>query len=137
MTFGRRLRLYIFGVLLGILFVYVFLVKDRDNSNLTDWLPNSRVLSKMSENELVMDSVMQCKLTCFDIHTADVNFLLENGDVNFKQSDQHRKPHPIYKVFAERDTKHFVLDIELQDTIQSRILDVQRLDREIDCSHCE
>lgn len=100
MKFGRRLRLYIFGVLIGSLLV-VFFFNDRLHI-LTDWLPGNRVLGLLQASEPLITDKALCQLTCFDLDTADVRMAKEKGNVRFKLSETHTEP------------KEYVVDINLQ-----------------------
>lgn len=90
MKFGRRLRLYIFGVLMGSALV-VFFFNDRLHI-LTDWLPGNRVLSLLQASPPLITDRALCQLACFDLDTADVRVAKENGDVRFKLSETHIEP---------------------------------------------
>lgn len=90
MTFFRRLRLYLFGALLGILLV-IFFFGDRLRL-LTSWLPNNQVLLRLQMTETLYEPHALCKLECLDLDTADVSSLQKEGDVLFDESDTHSDP---------------------------------------------
>ncbi len=90
MTFGRRLRLYILGVLMGCLMV-VFFFQGR-LSILTDWMPNNRVLLRLQQTDALYTDVALCELRCIDLDTAHVSALKADGDVQFNLSDTHKEP---------------------------------------------
>lgn len=90
MKFGRRLRLYIFGVLMGSALVFFFF-NDRLHI-LTDWLPGNRVLTVLQKSEPLITDQALCQLDCFDLDTADVRAAKHNGNVRFKLSETRIEP---------------------------------------------
>jgi len=98
MKFAKRLRLYLTGVLIGLVLV-VFFFNDRI-SVLTDWLPNERVLVRLQETDARYTDRAICLMECLDIDTADVRTVKETGDVKFRISDTHSDP-MVYVVDGE------------------------------------
>jgi hypothetical protein len=90
MSFGRRLRLYLLGFLLGMGLV-VFFFNDR-LSLLTSWLPNDRVLLRLQMTEALYADSALCHLDCFSLDTADVSLVKKEGDVQFGLSETHETP---------------------------------------------
>lgn len=100
MNFGRRLRLYIFGVLMGSVLV-MFFFNDRLHI-LTDWLPGNRVLTLLQASEPLFTEQALCQLECFDLDTADVRIAKQDGNVRFKLSETRLEP------------KNYVVDSNLE-----------------------
>lgn len=109
MKFAKRLRLYLTGVLIGLILV-VFFFNDR-LSVLTDWMPNERVLVRLQETEAQYTDRAFCLLECLNIDTADVRTVKESGDVKFRLSDTHSEP-MVYVVDGEirGETFRFTFD---------------------------
>lgn len=95
MSFGRRIRLFIFGVLLGSLVVWGFLFRGR---TFPAWTPEGRVLESLQEHPVKISSVARCLLDCNHISDQDILALIADGDVLFSQSDIHGKDVPEYVV---------------------------------------
>lgn len=95
MPFSRRLTLFIFGILLGSLFVYGTLVRGR---TFPAWLPSDRVLEAMREHPIQIAAQLRCELECLGLDNQDVVSVLadENADVLFDESDIRGKEKPEY-----------------------------------------
>lgn len=103
MTFGKRLRLFMIGALLGVLLV-IFFFNDRLYL-FTSWLPNNRVLLRLQMTEADYRDVALCELSCFDLDTADVSVLKREGDVRFRDSQ------------TQADPKVYVVDSRIDDRL--------------------
>ena len=95
MSFGRRLRLFIFGILLGSLVVWGFLFRGR---TFPAWTPEGRVLESLQEHPVKISTEARCLLDCNKISDQDILKLIADGDVLFSQSDIHGKEIPEYVV---------------------------------------
>lgn len=119
MKFAKRLRLYLTGVLIGLILV-VFFFNDR-LSVLTDWMPNERVLVRLQETEARYTDGAICLLECLHIDTADVRTVKESGDVKFRLSDTHSEP-MVYIVDGEirGETFRFTFDATDSTSVLTR-----------------
>jgi hypothetical protein len=95
MSFGRRLRLFIFGILLGSLVVWGFLFRGR---TFPAWTPEGRVLESLQEHPVKISNEARCLLDCNKISDQDILQLIADGDVLFSQSDIRGKEVPEYVV---------------------------------------
>ncbi len=95
MSFGRRLRLFIFGILLGSLVVWGFLFRGR---TFPAWTPEGRVMEALQEHPIKISSQARCLLDCNKISDQDVLALISEGEVLFSQSDIHGKEVPEYVI---------------------------------------
>lgn len=95
MPFSRRLALFIFGILLGSLFVYGTLIRGR---TFPAWLPSDRVLESMREHPIQISAKLRCELECLGLVNQDVASVLadEDADVLFDESDIRGKEKPEY-----------------------------------------
>lgn len=93
MSFGRRLRLFILGILLGSLVVWAFLFRGR---TFPAWTPEGRVLEALQEQPVKISKFAACQLTCFDISNEDVLEVLRSADVLFSESSIRDKEVPEY-----------------------------------------
>ncbi|NEN24083.1 hypothetical protein G3O08_11285 [Cryomorpha ignava] len=118
MKFGRRLRLYIFGVLMGSVLV-LFFFNDRLHI-LTDWLPGNRVLTVLQNSEPLITDKALCQLACFDLDTADVRLAKQKGDVRFKLSETHDEPKK-YVVDSNLDPGKVRMTFSIADSLATLI----------------
>ena len=113
MNTARRIRLFVFGVLLGSIVMYFFVFKDRNVYK----SPSEVIHGKLQSQHLVYSKHAQCRMQCRNISESEVKDILLNGEVNYKKSQVHDKPCPSYAlegktadgqtirvVFAECDT---------------------------------
>jgi hypothetical protein len=93
MSFGRRLRLFILGILLGSLVVWAFLFRGR---TFPAWTPEGRVLEALQEQPIKISKHAACLLECFHISNNDVVEILRSADVIFSESSIRDKEIPEY-----------------------------------------
>lgn len=95
MEFRKRLRLFIFGILLGSGIVWAFLFRNRD---MPAWTPEGRVLEALQNNPVKISSLAKCKLSCYELSTDDILEVLRTADVHFSESNIRGKQVPEYVV---------------------------------------
>ena len=95
MSFARRIRLFITGILLGSLVVWGFLFRGR---TFPAWTPEGRVLEALQEHPIRISSEARCLLDCNHIADEDILALIADGDVLFSESDIRGKDLPEYVV---------------------------------------
>jgi hypothetical protein len=95
MSFARRIRLFIIGILIGSLVVWGFLFRGR---TFPAWTPEGRVLEALQEHPIRISSEARCMLNCNKISDEDILALIADGDVLFSESDIRGKDIPEYVV---------------------------------------
>jgi hypothetical protein len=95
MSFARRIRLFIIGILIGSLVVWGFLFRGR---TFPAWTPEGRVLEALQEHPIRISSEARCMLNCNHITDEDILALIADGDVLFSESDIRGKDIPEYVV---------------------------------------
>jgi hypothetical protein len=100
MNLRQRLFRYLTGVGIGLVLVLLAF----GNRSCTDWMPNKRVLKRLSETELIVSSYARCKMDCMGLGNEEIKLLLANGDVDFKMSDTKSSPLK-YRVNVQRENK--------------------------------
>ena len=104
MGFWRRFRVFLFGVGLGLLFVYA-VFGDRD---VTAWFPERKILRAIDSSEVTITERAFCQLRCNNFPEEDLSNLLQGADIDFWNSDTRRKPCPHYHITSE-DEKVFMI----------------------------
>lgn len=99
MNFFQRFKRYLFGVLLGLILVFFFF-GDRAEL-LTAWMPNERVMKRLRETKLIIPDSVNCRLNCFQLDSASVRSLFEEGNVRFGRSETQSEP-KVYRVDFEQ-----------------------------------
>lgn len=94
---GKRVRLFIIGVILGSIIMYFFVLKDR-NIYLG---PEEVIITKIQEGKPQISDLAKCKMQCYSITPTDIKTLLENADIDFGASDVHGKPCKTYLINNE------------------------------------
>ena len=114
MAFLRRLKFYLIGVGMGLLFVY-FLFGNRTDIKCS-YFPNARVLKNISEKELVLSELAACQFQCLNNDSAAINNLLYAGKVDFKKSDTKKTSCKTYFVSSQLNDKKYSALIENCDS---------------------
>lgn len=118
MNFGRRLRFYILGVLLGCLLV--FGIFNQRLNILTDWLPGNRVLGLIQNSEALYTEEARCQLACFDLDSTDVENVKSFGSVRFKMSETHGDPKK-YVVDLKSGAQKMRMTFSISDSLATLI----------------
>lgn len=92
----RRIKLYGFGLALGLVFSYVFF-----NDRYPTWLPGSRIMEELNRGSITYGEKGLCLMSCNNISKEAIGDLLKNGDVNFSESETRGKPCPTYAIEGE------------------------------------
>lgn len=71
---------------MGSVMVYQLIIKGTDREFYGSWLPEGRVLKKIRTGLDKQPVLLSCWTKCADIFNSDVDYLLENGDVDFSKS---------------------------------------------------
>lgn len=114
MNFGKRLRLYLTGVLLGCIAVYFLLIHKRDR-NFTAWLPKERILSEISEKPFSINESTICFIQCLNTDTAALKSVLAKADINFGNSLVNEKPYPVYVLNTNMNNEEISFSIQISD----------------------
>ena len=131
MTFKRRLTLYSYGFVLGIILSYFLLFRGR---NRYSFFPNGRVLEYISTTKISIDSSQLCKLKCLHL-TADSlkKLLLTTCDIQFSKSDKKRRPCPGYLILVGHRPNKFQINLTMCKKT-SEITDIEKKGMKCDCN---
>ena len=88
MKTARRIRLFVFGVVLGSIIMYFFVFKDRNIYK----SPGEVIHGKLQEHRLEYSKHATCRMACRNISESEVKEILQYGEVNYSKSQVHDKP---------------------------------------------
>ena len=114
MKLVHRLAYYGLGLFFGIVILIFFLGGKKTSC---DYSPNARVLKniKIKERKFSKNSMRFFEIN--NIDTAVVSEILENGDVDFNESDTDAKPCNIYVISGYSENTEIELKFENCDSV--------------------
>ena len=130
----RRLRIYGFGLGLGLLMAWALFLRGRNTRNYTAWTPNNRILEEIRlDSTLALNDAFWCELTCVGFSSIDYEELLEDGDVIF--GDSHVKTWPrSYKVEYKTESKGtLILVYSKTESKHFDVISISKKGEEISC----
>jgi len=103
---ARRLRIYLFGVGLGLLLTWALVLRHRNTEDLLAWTPENRVLNALREDTALQKPDQYiCLLDCYDLTSLDVEALLNDGAVDFSKSQTKTDPKEYLVQYALTDER--------------------------------
>lgn len=103
MTFWRRFRLYLVGVGLGLLLVFIFF----GSRDLTAWFPEGRVLTTIDSSSQSYSERALCQLKCLSLDTKSFQNIQAVASVDFSESNTRKKPCPVYTLNSEFEDRKY------------------------------
>ena len=85
MEFAKRLVWYLFGALIGIIFVYSWFGNRTDIS--CNYFPDARVKGDLLKKQINYDNATLNLLQSQSVDSSSISILLNNGDVIFTKSN--------------------------------------------------
>lgn len=136
MTFWKRFRMYLLGVGMGIVLVYLFFGKEKTENALWGWLPKNTVKKEMLSYDLMYNKEqINCFNNCSSIKVDSISIseVLKNGNVDFSLSDTRKFPKK-YVFFNQEESMSFTF--LKQDTLnQSILINIDNKEK-LDCKNC-
>ena len=96
----RRFGIFLFGILLGLIFVR-FAFPGRFAEMGRYFSLDYRVIYHLNQDTIFMSAQAQCHLECLDVDQSEVLAVLDGGEVNFDKSDKSALPCKLYAVEKE------------------------------------
>jgi len=119
MTFSYRIKLYLFGFLLGLL-ALMFILKGKKCSGV-----NEMKLIEITDQTMVLSAKVKCQLNFLNIHPDSLRiFLQAKYRINYDKSEVHSAPCGKYFIEGLKTDVPFSLVMNDCDTI-SRIDELQ------------
>ena len=93
MPFIKRLGYYLVGLSIGLVFLAFFLKKKSEGTGTQFcYLPNCRVLKDLRSKPMSYSEAAAAQKNAKDLDSTDIAYFLNEGDVDFKNSDTSTKP---------------------------------------------
>ncbi|MFT4661799.1 MAG: hypothetical protein ACI8XB_002080 [Patiriisocius sp.] len=126
MSFFQRFKRYLIGVAIGVVLSGVFF-KER-LSVFTSWLPENVIKNTLKDANLLISKKANCQLDAYQLEEKIVDEVLDNGDVDFSQSQVDVKPYEYiiitndnkynFRFKVERDKNELLEIIGLKETTE-------------------
>jgi len=111
MPFSYRIKLYVFGFLMGLFLLAVILKGKKCSST------NELKIEELSMQQVYFTDRTRCLMKCFGLQDTAIANTLKNYQVNYDRSDVHLKPYAKYFVEAKSNqSKEYSLIIEDRDS---------------------
>jgi hypothetical protein len=130
LTFAKRLRLFMVGVVIGSVIVYFMVLKDRDIYK----TPEQIILTNLTEKPGRLNERPSCLLKCLNADEQVLKEWYKSASVYYSESDVRRLPAPIYKIYLkENPYKIEAIRVELSRD-SSLLLDIYSTAITADCN---
>lgn len=104
----RRLSIFLFGVLLGLMVVR-FAFPGRFSEYANYFSLDYRVLYHLNKEVVFISPLAQCKLECLNVDQEEVLDILNDGSVNFSKSQTKTEPCKSYTI--EKDNLNVIFEL--------------------------
>lgn len=112
MAFIKRLGWYLVGLSIGIVFLTFFLKKKSDETGTEFcYFPNCRVLKDLRSKPLSYSDEIKVLFSNKTIDSTTVSYFLNDGDIDFGNSDTKSTPCKTYKIEGLVKEKEAVLTV--------------------------
>lgn len=130
----RRLKIYGFGVALGLILAWALFLRGRNTKNYIAWTPNNRILEEIRlDSTLETTDAFWCEMHCLGFSSLEYDELINNGNVMFDESQAKEFPR-MYRVKLETENNGvLVIDFIFNENNHRSIDRVGKLGEEISC----
>lgn len=123
LSWGKRIRLYLFGLIIGLVVVYFFVMKDKNIYK----TPQEVIFERLQHWELQLSEISRCKFNCIKKNPDELIKLIPGAEIVYSESEVRKEPFPIYKIYTHdatgpidhfraemRDSTFYLIDIGLK-----------------------
>ena len=110
----QRIGYYLGGFSIGLVILAFFLNGKKTSCS---YGPDSRVLKNINSKKLIYSQNIFTLLDNKSIDSADINYILKKGDINFSESNPRQLPCGVYAIEGEHNNNEFILTVENCDSI--------------------
>ena len=130
---ARRIRLFVIGVLLGSIIMYVLVFKNRNVYK----SPAEVIHGKLQSQHLEYSKHALCRMQCRNISEKEIKEILLNGEVNYAKSQVHDKPCPSYALEGKTADGQNVRIVFAECDSVTKVITAIDLGMEEDMCSCE
>lgn len=113
MSLRYRMAFYLFGLMIGIIFVYFFMTKKAEASGVEFcYLPNCRALKDLRSKPLKIGNDANKKFDEKWVTLEDIKTSLEYGDIDFSKSNKPIENGKLYTVEGKtKDNQDIIIEM--------------------------
>ena len=116
MKLFKRFLFYGVGLIIGSIFVYF--IWEKKNVQF-DYGPNARVLKNIRTDVRLFSEDAKESMISIGLDSLDIATILQNGDVDFKESSPRAEPCKTYVIHGNPKEKNITLIVKKCDTIST------------------
>lgn len=98
MTFKRRLLLYLIGFGIGLLVVFVFVLRDK---KFDYWTPSEMIKSRIAEKPFLTTEKSKCQMDCLKYYPEYVMMKVKRSKLEFKPGEEIHKRCKTYTLISD------------------------------------
>ena len=112
MAFLKRLGFYLFGLSIGLVFLSIFLRKKSEETGVEFcYFPNCRTLKDIRSKPLSYSGDVRTMMDNEQLDSLMISYFLNDGEVDFKNSDTKSKPCRTYIIEADVNSKRAIMTV--------------------------
>ena len=130
----RRLRIYGFGVALGLIMAWALFLRGRNTKNYTSWTPNNRILEEIRlDSTLQLTDAFWCELSCLGFSSIEYDEMLNEGNVMFNESQVKTWPRSYQVEYKTKNKGTLRVNFSKTETKNFSVLTVTKKGESIKC----
>ena len=110
----QRIGYYLGGFSIGLVILAFFLNGKKTSCS---YGPDSRVLKNINSKKLIYSQNISILLDNKTVDSADINYILKKGDINFSESNPRQEPCGVYAIEGMHNDDEVTLTVENCDSI--------------------
>jgi hypothetical protein len=130
----RRLRIYGFGLLLGLVMAWGLFLRGRNTKNYTAWTPNNRILEEIRLDKTVLKTdAFWCEMKCYGFSSIEYDKLVNDGNVDFGKSQVENWPRTYLVELETEDNGTLIIEYSKSIDKHFTILEISKKGAQISC----
>ena len=124
MKFTQRLAYYLFGLLIGGMFLFYFFGEKKTEFC---YLPNCRVLKDLRSKPVTYSKTVEAKFNEGWVSNDDIRKSLQYGDVNFSESNIDFEKGKLYVIIGRNEQNENILIKVINYTDKIVLYDIEKM----------
>ncbi len=113
MSLARRFLFYFIGIGLGIIFVYLVVLRGRD---WPAWLPQGALIEEVLRKPREINPNSDCPPEALGIDSLQLSRMIKSASVDFKRSEVQKEPCRLYYLNTEWSEKNYEITVSVCDS---------------------